>query len=456
MKHGLLENMAPLLKYLAWSWFLAAGPLFAQTQLPPAADVAQAMTRANDYFIAHNRVGAVNWQRGVYFTGNQRAFRVLGNRDYYRWALAWGQTNAWKPTGNIFHADQQCCGQTFIDLYRLDREPSYLTSIKAAIDAVVATNKVDYWSWIDAFYMAGPVFARLGNLTGDTNYYLKHWLMFNQMKSRYYDPSESLWYRDQGQKFPSRTNACGGKVFWARGNGWVFAGLARSLEQMPVTAPHYQDYVAIFQTMAAKLKSNQGVDGLWRASLLCPEQFPNAETSGTALFTYGLAWGIRNKLLSAAEYSPLVLRAWHGLATISLQTNGLVGYVQPPDWQPGPSRASQTSDYGVGAFLLAGSEVYLLAPDAPSLRPWAGAKEKLVDRGGNGKAPVSLDASETEIYKGRAVDYSWWEGTNKVANGIQAQVALDAGAHQLTLRVLGGDGVSYTDSRTVEVVSAPK
>lgn len=65
--------------------------------------------------------------------------------------------------------------------------------------------------------------------------------------------------------------------------------------------------------------SSQGVDGLWRSSLLDPAHFPNPETTGSSCFTYMLAWGINAGLLDAATYLPVVEAAWTGLATISLQ-----------------------------------------------------------------------------------------------------------------------------------------
>ena len=202
--------------------------------------MAEATRRANDYWIANNAVGDARWNRAAYHTGNQRAFRVLSERSYHNWSRSWGGVNLWKigPEGP-FHADAHCCGQTYIDLYRLDPKPVYLADIQARMDAVAARPNVDDWWWIDAFFMPGPTLARLGNLTGDTNYYEKLWLLYDDMKTRrgLFDASESLWFRDATYFYPGAQTANGQKVFWSRGNGWVFAALARVIQQMPTNAP---------------------------------------------------------------------------------------------------------------------------------------------------------------------------------------------------------------------------
>jgi len=427
-----------------------------QSPWPDAASVAEAMRRANNYWITNNSAGNSGWARGAYYTGNQRAFRVLGERAYHNWANSWGGINLWKigPEGSG-SADAFCCGQTYIDLYRLDGLAVQLTDIKAKTDALVASPAVNGWSWIDAFYMQGPVLARLGNLTSDTNYFQKLWVMFDYLKSPngygLFDTNAALWFRDGNYIYPTATTASGQKVFWARGNGWVFAGLARVIQQLPTNAPHYQDYVTLFQMMAPALKAVQSPDGMWRSSLLDTNQFPNPETSGTGFFTYGFAWGIRSGLLPAADYTNTVTLAWQGLTNLALNAAGRVGYVQGVGAQPAAATAGNTTDFGVGAFLLASSEIYLLSADAPALRPWAGPDQTLLDVDLNGWEPIMLDATQTEIYRGSAVSYAWWEGTNQIGAGVIVQTNLNLGQHVITLKVLGSDGTNYTDAMAVTV-----
>jgi len=104
----------------------------------------------------------------------------------------------------------------------------------------------------------------------------------------------------------------------------------------------------------------QRPDGFWNVNLGDPTDHPRPETSGTAFFTYGLAWGIRAGVLSAATYKPTAMKAWDGMVGVALQPNGRLGYVQGMRQQPSdhqPVGRNDTWNFGVGAFLLASSEV---------------------------------------------------------------------------------------------------
>jgi hypothetical protein len=171
----------------------------------------------------------------------------------------------------------------------------------------------------------------------------------------------------------------GKDIYWSRGNGWVFVALARVLEILPSNDPHRDTYVADFKAMAKAIVPLQRSDGFWNESLIDPNHCTGIglagddgpETSGTAFFAYGLAWGIRKGLLDPAIYGPALQNAWNGLSTIALQYDGLLGYVQSTGAIPctedsthpgrlGPTQLADFDDFGVGGFLLAGSEVYKL------------------------------------------------------------------------------------------------
>jgi rhamnogalacturonyl hydrolase YesR len=119
-------------------------------------------------------------------------------------------------------------------------------------------------------------------------------------------------------------------------------------------------YVHLFKTMAARLKDLQRKDGTWSMGLLGGEEgYPLKETSGTAFFTFGMAWGVNNGILDRATYEPVILKAWNALADC-VTDEGLLGHVQPVGAAPGDSYPDKSEVYGVGAFLAAGAEVYNL------------------------------------------------------------------------------------------------
>ncbi|RYG22089.1 MAG: glycoside hydrolase family 88 protein, partial [Chitinophagaceae bacterium] len=142
---------------------------------------------------------------------------------------------------------------------------------------------------------------------------------------------------------------------------WVFAGLAKVLKDLPANDPHRQEYLTKYQDMAKVLIKNQQSDGYWTRSILDPAHAPGPETSGTAFFTYGLLWGINNGLLNENKYLPAVKKAYFYLTKTALQLNGKVGFVQPIGEKAIPGQvvdANSTSNFGVGAFLLANCEMY--------------------------------------------------------------------------------------------------
>jgi hypothetical protein len=177
-----------------------------------------------------------------------------------------------------------------------------------------------------------------------------------------FDESEGLWWRDC--MYVARRDALGNKVFWSRGNGWVLAAMARTLMASSATDPARAEYEAMLRRMAARLVTLQGSDGMWRSSLLSPSLHPAPETSGTALITYALAYGIRSGLLDRATYLPPVLRAWEGLSAIALQDSGALTGCQGVAEAPGDPSTGVPLPYCVGAFGLAASEVAVLTHES--------------------------------------------------------------------------------------------
>ena len=137
-------------------------------------------------------------------------------------------------------------------------------------------------------------------------------------------------------------------------------GLVRVLQFLPADHPARPRFVRQFQEMAARVQSCQQPDGLWRASLLDPASYPLRETSGSGFFTYALAWGVNQGLLERAKFEPAVKKAWLALADC-VSPDGRLSHVQPVGGDPRRFDENATEVYGVGAFLLAGSEVYRMA-----------------------------------------------------------------------------------------------
>ncbi|GAB3725516.1 glycoside hydrolase family 88/105 protein [Spirosoma lituiforme] len=350
-------------------------------KLPPKKDILAKMTLANAYFmktwpdpgkdIVTNKTRPSNiWTRAVYYEGLLALYGIDQQKAYYDYAVDWGNKHQWGLRSGIAsrNADDQCCGQTYIDLYQIDRKPDRLHDIKASIDAMVASGKVDDWSWIDALQMAMPVFAQLGVLEKNPAYFETMYQIYVYSKTRHggnglYNPNDGLWWRDK-DFVPPYKEPNGKDCYWSRGNGWVVAALVRVLDILPKDAPHRDEYQQTYLEMMKALPPLQRPDGYWNVSLHDPTNFGGKELTGTALFIYGMAWGVSQGLLDGRVYKPIITKAWTAMATESVHPNGFLGYVQgtgkePKDGQPVTYDSKPDfEDYGLGCFLLAGTELY--------------------------------------------------------------------------------------------------
>ena len=348
----------------------------AAQEIPKQTDVLRAMRLANGYFMAEwpdPGKAIVGWNRAVYYEGLMALYSVDPDRKYYDYAAEWGEKHQWMPVDGVGTglADNQCAGQTWIDLYAIDPLAERIWNIKENVDRMVRSGKSDNWYWIDALQMAMPVFVRLGVLEKDSAYFRKMYDLYHYTKTvegghGLYSATEHLWWRDKNY-LPPYKEPNGQDCFWSRGNGWVLAALVRVLSWLPVNDPHRAEYLQNYLDMVNALVPLQRADGYWNVSLHDSTHFVGKELTGTALFTCGIAWGIREGWLDKKIYLPVVARAWNGMVSGSLHPDGMLGYMQgtaekPGDGQPlGYDKRPNVEDFGLGCFLLAGSEVYQIA-----------------------------------------------------------------------------------------------
>ena len=315
--------------------------------------------------------GNVDWLWGVMEAGLAEFAQVSPSGARYRAALTAAAERArWTPATApkvAFHADDFCIGQAYLDLEGDHPESAELRPLRARLDALVDHLNVDVpgqgkltWSWCDALFMAPPVLAHLSAVTHDRRYLEAMDKEFWRTTGALYDPGEHLFFRDA--RFVHKLDAAGKKVFWGRGNGWVVGGLVRVLAYMPEDFPSRPKYVSLYRDMVARLATLQSGDGTWHSSLLEPDQFPEPETSGTALITYAMAWGIHHGILDRGTYLPHVLRGWNAVLD-DRRPDGLPGHVQGVASQPGPTTEGGTQPYATGALLMAAVELDQLDPD---------------------------------------------------------------------------------------------
>lgn len=319
----------------------------------------------------------LDWHQGALYAGMNQWRKIADDPKYTQWLQDIGERNKWTLHERPYHADDHTVGQFYLSFYQDFKQPEMLKPTQQQFDWILThpktgtldwladnTHAHDRWGWCDALFMAPPVWARLAKITGDTKY-------LDFMDQEYHATYDLLWSKkDQlfwrDSSFFAKTENNGQDIFWARGNGWVFGGLALMIPDLPQDWQGRPFYVDLFKAMAKQLKAIQREDGTWSMGLLGGvEGYPQVETSGTSFFTFGLTWGINNGLLDSDEYRPVVMKAWRALQ-LAVNHEGMLGNVQPVGAAPGDSFPNYTEVYGVGAFLAAGSELYTLLKNEQS------------------------------------------------------------------------------------------
>ena len=378
MKRSVMLGVVGMAAMLAVS-----APAFGQAGAAPAAQpsapfsgaveqsaILRVMTAAADWQLAHPSTHETwDWTQAAFYTGVMAFASVSDDGKYLAAMRAMGEKNQWRPGLRPGHADDYAVIATYAQLYQRDRDPKVLKPATALFN-FLASRKYDeplQWgnaietrelAWCDALFMGPPAMAAMTSATGDKRYLDLGNRLWWKTTDYLYDKEEHLYFRDS--RFFESKEANGKKVFWSRGNGWVIAGLVRVLEDMPADYADRGRYVALYKEMAAKVAGLQGADGYWRSGLLDPVTLPNQETSGTGFFVYALAWGLNRGVLDRATFEPVVRRGWGALVK-AIQADGMLGWVQRIGDKPGATSADTTEVYGVGAFLLAGTEMHRLA-----------------------------------------------------------------------------------------------
>jgi beta-galactosidase len=301
-----------------------------------------------------------DWTNAAFYTGIMAHWQTTGEQKYLDQMIAFAEEVNWMPGKRLLHADDHVIGQMYAEIYLYDNTKANITPIIETFDTIMSMSLhgKDLWWWCDALYMAPPTLTRLYKITGDKKYLDFMDNLWWESTDFLFDPEEKLYYRDDRYRIKSdgsgRREKNGKKVFWGRGNGWVMGGLVRVLQDLPHDYPSRPRYEALFKEMASRIVEFQGGDGLWHTSLLNPEG--HGESSGTAFYTYALAWGVNKGLLCNEIYMPYALRGWHGLTNI-VHPSGKLGWTQQIGHGPAEIHEDMWEVYGAGAFLLAGSEI---------------------------------------------------------------------------------------------------
>ncbi len=330
------------------------------------------------------------WTRAVYYEGLMALNAIDPQQRYIDYATTWADFHKWTPRNgvNTLDADDQCCGQTYVELAALKGgdQKAIIANVIANLDHQMVTpnskkqtstpkaktnvnSLYGWWTWIDAIQMAMPLYMQIANVTGEQKYRDHAMQMYrwtrNECGGGLFNTKDGLWWRD-ADYVPPYKEKDGKDCYWSRGNGWVYAAIVRCMNQLSPKSKEYKELKKDFLLMSKGLLSCQHEDGFWHASLVSDADYPTPEMTGTALFLYGMAWGIQQGLLKDKIYRPACDKAWQALASC-VHNDGFLGWNQGTGKEPSAGQpvtfdsVPDFEDYGTGCFLLGASEYYKLS-----------------------------------------------------------------------------------------------
>ncbi|MGJ8692318.1 MAG: glycoside hydrolase family 88/105 protein [Thalassotalea sp.] len=261
-----------------------------------------------------------------------------------------GNKEAYKPTQDLFDMILDNKPKVGLEMVDIDKQVDNNNTSKSHLEG----NCQLRWCWADALFMAPRAWLKMTKVTGDPKYFeygdKEFWAAADYLFSDHY----GLFFRDS--RYFEMKNKNGKPVFWGRGNGWVFAALPLIIDDLPENHPSKPRYIELYKKNAAGLMKLQRDNGYWPPSLMDPDIVKTPEISGTAFITYGLAWGVNNGILADQKSKEIVEKGWAAIEK-AVEASGRVNWVQHVGKSPDPVKETDSQLYGVGAVLLAASEM---------------------------------------------------------------------------------------------------
>ena len=242
------------------------------------------------------------WDNGVLMMGVVEHWRKYGTASYRTYAENWADHNDWTLFSNTSGRDQEnpnwnnrmTAGYTYLRLTQAGSPGATVADVVRNLDAQLALQispereqLVDYvfpgstkgslsWKFVDANFTALPVWIAMGKQTGDTRYYdrVRDLQNYQLDVMRLQDPATKLYFQNENAK--TKVTANGLPVLWGRGNGWMAAGLASTLTDLPTSRAEYATYRTRFTELVHALRTRQRADGFWSMNLADPADSPGA------------------------------------------------------------------------------------------------------------------------------------------------------------------------------------
>lgn len=327
--------------------------------------------------------------KGVYHlweeTGNGRYWQNMAEYvDYY--ITDEGQIRTYR--GDEYNIDQINPGKLLFPMYRETGEERYrvaMDTLREQLRHHPRTNEGGFWHkqiypyqmWLDGLYMGSVFYAEYGDLFAEPEVFDDVAFQFITIEKHTRDPQTGLLYHawDESRKMPWSNPQTGcSPHFWSRAIGWYVMAIVDVLDVFPPQHPAGEEFVTILKrTLTAVTPYQDKNTGLWWQILDQGDHPGNyLEASGTSMYIYAIAKGVRNGYLDKS-WLPIAERAFVGLLNnlVTIDDAGQIdlhGICSTAGLGGTPYRDGSFNYYvnepiitndlhGVGSFLLAAVEL---------------------------------------------------------------------------------------------------
>ena len=311
------------------------------------------------------------WIRPIHIMGMLEVSNQTGDKELLEKVRLYCEKHEWTRSTNYVTPNELLMGILYFRTNRVlpEEQRGDMTEMISMYEGFLKGDPAFKWSayaqvkrygtvqyFVDSLCTGGPGMASLIRETGRDDFraffHDQYWKVVETLR----DPETGLFIRDlRLGKYPD-----GRKRLWGRGQGWIFGGLGLILQELPQDDPEYPRYVQLFRELARDLAPHQQPDGFWRANLADYNDWPNVESSSTALITLGYAAGLNLGLLDKESYMSVTAKGWNALCS-AVDKEGFLRHVQAEAAAPGPIYPGNNIEYASGSFLLAGAEILKLS-----------------------------------------------------------------------------------------------
>jgi rhamnogalacturonyl hydrolase YesR len=284
-----------------------------------------------------------NYELGVLFTGFERLGQVKQDATYHDYTKKI-MDKLIQPDGSIrtyeaveFNIDHITPGVIALALYQRTKEEKYkkaIDQLRYQIDWQPRTKEGGFWHkhrypyqmWLDGLYMAEPFYAQYATVFNRSKDYDDIVNQFVWMEKHARDERTGLlyhgWDESKLQRWANPQTGCSPE-FWSRGMGWFAMAIVDVLDYLPASHKGRPQLIAMLQRLAVAIKKYQHPEnGLWYQVTDKAHMAGNyPEASGSAMFVYALAKGVRLGYLDKS-YGQVTQRGFQAIVNNFIQTDG--------------------------------------------------------------------------------------------------------------------------------------